>query len=249
MPARSTNQSEYVEIMELLSTSWARARETAGVPPPPLKYSEDAIATQGDLACLHHLVTYFSEEHNARLNAAAAKAEEEALEMAKAAADRKGTAARTLLDKKLLEETKAREVAAASQAKQITNGDDPDSPYNTARAEVALAWLQVAILPPLEAEEASQPKHIRLDLDLESQAAGPSTSMSESFSESYRPGSSASATTCAATVSSRATSPSSAPSVSSSKGKGKARAVDDLPVGINGGPTISSSSKGKGRAL
>lgn len=257
VPARSTNQSEYVEIMELLSTSWAKARDASGISAPPVNDNEEAIVAQGDLACLHHLVGYFSEEHNARLNAAAAKAEEEALEMAKAAADRKGPAARSLLDRKLLEEAKAREAAsAASEAKQIANGQDTNQPYNTARAEVALAWLQVAVLPLLEAEEASKPKHIRLDLGIDAKVGEPSTSTSESFAESYRPGSSASAATFAATSSSRATSPSSAPSVASSKGKGKARAVDDLPpLGVNGGATVGSSSssssskKGKGRAL
>lgn len=252
VPARSTNQSEYVEVMELLYNSWARAREATGISPPSAKASEEIVADQGSLACLHHLVGYFSEEHTARLNEAAAKAEEEALDLAKAAADRKGVAARTLLDKKLLEEAKAREAVVASETKQITSGDaNADQTYNTARAEVALAWLQVAILPPLEELENKKPKHIRMESDDHGRLDGPSTSMSDSFTESYRPASSASTATYAATISSRATSPSSAPSVTSSKGKGKARAFDhsvSLPS-AELATSNSNSSKGKGRAL
>lgn len=236
--------------MELLSASWAKSRESAGISAPSHKDSVESIAAQGDLASLHHLVAYFSEDHNARLNAAAAKAEEEALEMARAAADRKGTAARSLLDKKLLEEAKVRDAALANEAKQITNGDDPDKPYNTARSEVALAWLHVAILPQLEEGDISKRNHAHGNANGLGKAGGPSTSTStsDSFPELFRPGSSASTTTFPATASSRATSPSSAPSVTSSKGKGKARALDDAPGfdRVNGG---SNSSKGKGRAL
>lgn len=248
MPARSTNQSEYVEILELLSASWAHAREKAGVSAPSHKETEENIAAQGALASLHHISDYFSEAHNARLNEAAAKAEAEGLEMAKAAADRKGPAARSLFDKKLLEEAKVREAALASETKQISDGDTPNQPYTTARSEVALAWLQIAILPHLEAEEAENARQVHHNDSEDRPAVGPSTSLSDPFPEGFRPASSASTATTPGKASSRATSPSSAPSASSSKGKGKARAVDEEPSNVDGSGS-SSNRKGKGRAI
>lgn len=247
VPARSTNQSEYVELMELLSVSWAKARESAGIAAPAFNAPEETIADQGDLVILHHLVSYFSEQHNARLNEAASKAEEEAIELAKSAADRKGVAARALLDKKSAEETKVREAASSNEVKQITNGATSDQPYNTARAEVALAWLQTAILPQLAATEASKSLSRPNEQEEHSRVGEPSSSMSDSLTESLRSGSSASSATLPGTVSSRATTPSSPPPFMSSKGKGKARAVDDQidPIDEAG---ASNSIKGKGRA-
>lgn len=250
VPARSTNQSEYCEILELLSASWARARETTGISAPSYKETESNIAARGDLAILHHIVDYFSEAHNARLNEAAAKAEEEALDIAKAVADRKGPAARSLFDKKLLEEARLREAALATDAKQISNGDIPNQPYTTARSEVALAWLQIAILPLLEAEEVENRKLVLQNENEMRPSAGPSSSVSDAFPELIRPESSASTATLPGTASSRAASPSSAPSAASSKGKGKGRATDEGSLFMNtNGSGKSRDHKGKGREL
>jgi hypothetical protein len=234
--------------MELLSASWARARENSGRPCPSHRADEAEVALHGHLESLHHLVSYFSEEHNARLSVAAAKAEEEALENMKAVHDRQGLSARALVEKRLLEEAKMREATNGAEAKQITHGEDADqAPYNTARSEVALAWLQIAVLPDLQKAEVPTRRQAENDL----RPGGPSTSTSESFPDSLRPGSSASDRTHAANSSSRATSPTSAPTTTSSslKGKGKARAAEEPHSFSNGSIGISSNGKGKGRAL
>lgn len=163
------------------------------------------------------------------------------------------------MEKKLLEDVDERQKQDDGKApKQITNGNEAATPpavYNTARAEVALAWLHLAILPEKQEREGRLPF---LKLGAPSEPArfspGPSTSSSDQYRDtSGRPVSPGSASGAGRSESPKADSPGGTASLSADpKGKGKARAIDDVPDHASLAEqthTQSRKGKGKGRAM
>lgn len=142
-------------MLELLACSWAEERNRIGRPAPPLQMKESEIAALGDLPSLHHLTTFFTEEHDARLEQASDEAERQAAAAASAMfkAQRvqpKSEKARRLLE---LAEKSAQKAGAGEDRKKALKAFEDGPKYNTARAEVAIAWLNCAVLPDLTAQE------------------------------------------------------------------------------------------------
>ncbi|KAI5481574.1 hypothetical protein MNV49_002800 [Pseudohyphozyma bogoriensis] len=153
LPARSLNQSEYAELLERLATTWLKKREDGGVPAP--EGTEEDVAKEGDLKSLHHILSFFTEDFVAAFVAAAEAADKEAKDEAKAKASSNSILA--LLDSGAGKETKGTWREEREKAEAERRKIDPSyATYNTARAEVALAWLTAVILPEKEAEEREE---------------------------------------------------------------------------------------------
>ncbi|KAL8286414.1 hypothetical protein RQP46_004431 [Phenoliferia psychrophenolica] len=154
LPARSLNQSEYAEVLERLAVTWLKKREADGILAP--EGPEEDVAREGDLRSLHHLLSFFTEDFVQSLVAAAEVADREAKEEARAKAASNNILA--LLDSSA-KETKGTWAEEREKAEAERRKIDPSyATYNTARAEVALAWMTAVILPEKEAEEKEADK-------------------------------------------------------------------------------------------
>lgn len=132
--------------------------------------TEEDAAKEGNLKALHHLLSFFTEDFVKAVVAAAEVADRDAKEEAKAKANSNSLIA--LLDAKDSKGTWAEEREKAEAERRKIDPSclfflfylpepwhsadcflDSDATYNTARAEVALAWLTAVILPEKEEEE------------------------------------------------------------------------------------------------
>lgn len=265
VPARSLNQSQYAEVMELLACSWLAAREKdSAISIPPLYTTEtDILHQRGEAQALHHLVGYFTEEHNRRLEEAAVQAEKDVAVAAAATLKERasnGSSKRAITGRRgrtdLLERRLLEEAAAAGVPKEDEFDSGPSKKplkflegptYNTARSEVAVAWLQIAVLPELEEAER------QLDLNRSRTSAMEGSSRGQhGNSGDARPGSSASTMDINRSSSSRPVSPLSPPAVihpGTDKGKGKEK-VPSFPEPSLSSPALEKGKgKGKGRAI
>ncbi|ORY79273.1 hypothetical protein BCR35DRAFT_352714 [Leucosporidium creatinivorum] len=153
LPARSLNQSEYAEVLERLAVTWLKKREEQHISEPD--GTEEQLAQEGDLKSLHHLLSFFTPSYVDALVAAAEKAEQELKEQSKAGS--KSNPLLSLMDanglgangKERGSWAEEREKAEAERRKI----DPSYATYNTARAEVAVAWLTAVVLPEKEIEE------------------------------------------------------------------------------------------------
>lgn len=172
LPARSLNQSEYAEVLERLAVTWLKKREEEQHISEP-EGTEEQFAQEGDLKSLHHLLSFFTPSYVEALVAAAEKAEKELKEQSKAGA--KSNPMLSLMDanglgangKERGSWAEEREKAEAERRKidpscewRARSSFSPssiadlffpsDATYNTARAEVAVAWLTAVVLPEKE---------------------------------------------------------------------------------------------------
>ncbi|KAK4702872.1 hypothetical protein P7C70_g3351, partial [Phenoliferia sp. Uapishka_3] len=150
LPARSLNQSEYAEVLERLAITWLKKREEVDHISSPTGTEED-VAREGDLKSLHHLLSFFTEDFVQSLIAAAEVADKEMKEEARSKAQSNNLMA--LLDSSA-NESKGTWAEEREKAEAERRKIDPSyATYNTARAEVALAWMTAVILPEKESEE------------------------------------------------------------------------------------------------
>lgn len=158
-PARTLNQSAYVEMMEMLAQGWLSGRESAGHRPISNITTEDAIYTAGDLECLQHLASYFTSEHGEYLDQSAEQAENDAAAAAAAALQdgkqRSGSERRALEQAAASAESRANDKKDGPKRLAIKAAAEPPPASGSARAEAAMAWLQVSALMRLEEDEAA----------------------------------------------------------------------------------------------
>ncbi|KDE07494.1 hypothetical protein MVLG_02169 [Microbotryum lychnidis-dioicae p1A1 Lamole] len=175
LPARSLTMSEYAEVLERLSATWRIVRESSGIAAPDLDMTEVELARgEDELACLHQVCGFFSTEF---VEALVRQAERERLafvakkegavgERRKVLGLENGLGmgkAKEIMDGEEGEEAKGKRNVTGSWKEERDKADaerrkiDPSyATYNTARAEVALAWLQAVILPEKEAEQLAK---------------------------------------------------------------------------------------------
>ncbi|KAM0748296.1 hypothetical protein T439DRAFT_317006 [Meredithblackwellia eburnea MCA 4105] len=156
LPARSLNQSEYAEVLERLALTWLKKREEeTGIPAPD--GTEVDIAQRGDLPSLHHLTSFFTSEFVEALVAAAETAEKEAKEELKAKKT-SGSIAGLLEGGGVSSKNGKGVVGGWAEAREKADAarrkiDPSFATFNTARAEVALAWLMAIVIPEKEVQE------------------------------------------------------------------------------------------------
>ncbi|SCV71145.1 BQ2448_2733 [Microbotryum intermedium] len=179
LPARSLTMSEYAEVLERLAATWRIAREASGTPAPDLDTTEQELAAGDDeLECLHQLCGFFSSEFVEALIRQAERERQAFSNQEQVLLDKRrwmvengesngGGKARKITNGMQGEEGKyggsGNKAAAAGSWKEERDKADAErrkidpsyATYNTARAEVALAWLQAVILPEKEAEQAA----------------------------------------------------------------------------------------------
>ncbi|KAM0788350.1 hypothetical protein ACM66B_001491 [Microbotryomycetes sp. NB124-2] len=176
LPARSLNESEYAETLERLALTWLKRREqTLGIQ-APTGTEQDIASHDGDLGSLHHVLSFFTKEYVQALIQQAERDEQRLRDEIKArkaslnvttsklaitdglstngdsckSTDTSGDSANGA-DKTKRKTTWAEERDKADAERRKI--DPSYAVYNTARAEVAIAWLNAVILPRKEAEE------------------------------------------------------------------------------------------------
>ncbi|KAK4051880.1 hypothetical protein OIV83_002585 [Microbotryomycetes sp. JL201] len=167
LPARSLNQSEYAEIVERLALTWLRRRELSQGIQAPTGTEHDIAHHQGDLASLHHVLTFFTKEYVEALVEQAERDEQRLRDEIKARkAGLNSATAKLAITDGSISEPKSTDSDAGDKKTRATWAEERDKAdaerrkidpsyavYNTARAEVAIAWLNAVVLPEKEAQE------------------------------------------------------------------------------------------------
>ncbi|KAK4058374.1 hypothetical protein OIO90_000532 [Microbotryomycetes sp. JL221] len=158
LPARSLNQSEYAEVLERLATVWLQPREDNQGKTAPTGSETDIATDRGDLECLHHVLSFFTPAY---VQALVSQAERDEQRLRDEVRTRKSNLVGATSKLAITDGTSQGQADhKSSWAEERDKADaerrkiDPSyATYNTARAEVALAWLTVAILPDKESED------------------------------------------------------------------------------------------------